>query len=246
MSDTNQLRQAVALMLDVMPNSPIFSAVQVNALIVDKECAATKPLNWESPIAWLVAGLVLTQEQVNSIRRLVDSATSQGNGQCPHDGRPACSGCLHTGMCHATAVRLDTSQIEQAVNTSPEPVQEPAKHAHVAPEGEQPAAAELAAGVLHCARCGLHVSLVRKAYEQAKAEGCPNGCGPLWSMTWEQHAKRLESMVASLQEDAERYRCLRPESFVRPLNVVDRNLNPLNDEELDGAVDAERWKGGRS
>lgn len=109
MSDTTQLRQAVKLMLDVMPNSPIFSAVQVNDLIVDME------------------------------------------GSAANDGRG----------------------------------------------GEH----NLAPGVLHCAKCGLHASLIGKAYGQAKEEGCPNGCGPLWPLTWEQHVQRLEARVSELETE---------------------------------------------
>ncbi|MBW9334619.1 hypothetical protein FEE59_13975 [Herbaspirillum sp. RU 5E] len=144
MSDTNQLRQAVALMLDVMPHSPIFSAVQVNDLIVDMERAASRLQDWESPIAGLVAGVVLTQEQVDSNRRLVDSAANDG------------------------------------------------RHRESSP----------ATGVLHCAKCGLHATLIAKAYQQAKDGGCPNGCGPLWPLTWEQHVQKLEARITELEAKA--------------------------------------------
>jgi hypothetical protein len=143
MSNTTQLRQAVKLMLDVMPNSPIFSAVQVNDLIVDMEGAAANPRDFAPSIAGLVAGVVLTQEQVDSILRLTDSVAN--------DGRP-----------------------EQR---------------------------DLATGVLHCAKCGLHATLIGRAYRQAKEEGCPNGCGPLWPMTWEQHAKKLEAQISRLENN---------------------------------------------
>ncbi|MCI1005237.1 hypothetical protein [Herbaspirillum sp. C7C8] len=141
MNDTTQLRQAVKLMLDVMPNSPIFSAVQVDALICDLDRLADKPQASESSIAGLVAGVVLTQEQVDSIRRLVDSAANDGG----HEGR------------------------------------------------------NLAPGVLHCAKCGLHATLIGKAYQQAKEEGCPNGCGPLWPLTWEQHTQKLGAQISELE-----------------------------------------------
>lgn len=131
------------LMLDVMPNSPIFSAVQVNDLIVDLEGAAAKPLDLESPLTGLVAGVVLTQEQVNSIGRLVGSAANDG------------------------------------------------RHREI----------RLATGVLHCAKCGLHATLIGKAYAQAKEDGCPNGCGPLWPLAWEQHAEKLEARVSELETE---------------------------------------------
>ena len=141
MRDTNQLRQAVKLMLDVMPNSPIFSAVQVDALICDLDRVADEPQASGSSIAGLVAGVVLTQEQVDSILRLTDSASNDGR----HKGR------------------------------------------------------DLSTGVLHCAKCGLHATLIGRAYRQAKDEGCPNGCGPLWPLTWEQHTEKLEAHISELE-----------------------------------------------
>jgi len=77
MSNIPQLRQAVKLMLDVMPNSPIFSAIQVNDLIADLEGTNNKPQALESSNTDLVAGVVLTQEQVDSMRRLNDRAEQQ-------------------------------------------------------------------------------------------------------------------------------------------------------------------------
>lgn len=146
MSDTTQLRQAVKLMLEVMPNSPIFSAVQVDALICDLDRVADEPQASGSSIAGLVAGVVLTQEQVDSILRLTDSASSDGR----HERR------------------------------------------------------DLATGVLHCAKCGLHATLIGRAYRQAKEEGCPNGCGPLWPLTWEQHVQKLEARISELETDLKR------------------------------------------
>jgi hypothetical protein len=144
MTNIPQLRQAVALMLEVMPTSPIFSAVQVNDLIVDLEGAAAKSLDPESPLIGLVADVALTQEQVNSILLLTGSAVNDGG----HERR------------------------------------------------------RLATGVLHCAKCGLHATLIGKAYAQAKEDGCPNGCGPLWPLTWEQHVQKLEARITELQTEA--------------------------------------------
>jgi hypothetical protein len=51
-------------------------------------------------------------------------------------------------------------------------------------------------GVMHCARCNLR--LVRKNLYvnsgtigpgDSNTELCPNGCGPLWPVTWEQEAR---------------------------------------------------------
>ncbi len=93
-----------------------------------------------------MAGVVLTQEQVDSILRLTDSVAN--------DGRP-----------------------EQR---------------------------DLATGVLHCAKCGLHAALIGRAYRQAKDEGCPNGCGPLWPLTWEQHTEKLEARIGELETELKR------------------------------------------
>nr|WP_198983031.1 hypothetical protein [Herbaspirillum sp. ASV7] len=154
MSNIPQLRQAVKLMLDVMPNSPIFSAIQVNDLIVDLEGAAAKPQDLESSIAGLVAGVVLTQEQVDIILRLTDSASNDGS----HEER------------------------------------------------------NLATGVLHCAKCGLHAALIGRACQQAKEEGCPNGCGPLWPMTWEQHVQKLETINKEMEFELEAMQACQPQN----------------------------------
>jgi hypothetical protein len=58
------------------------------------------------------------------------------------------------------------------------------------------AAKILAPGVMHCARCKF--KLIRNTLNMgsgtvtagdSKTEPCPNGCGPLWPVTWEQEAR---------------------------------------------------------
>ena len=65
----------------------------------------------------------------------------------------------------------------------------------------------LVPGTLECAKCKFH--LVRaNLYVQSgtigpgdsKTEPCPNGCGPLWPVTWEQQAKYLAERCGVFQE----------------------------------------------
>lgn len=55
----------------------------------------------------------------------------------------------------------------------------------------------LVPGVMHCAKCGF--DLLRQTLYAAsgtigagtsETEPCPNGCGPLWPVTWEQEARK--------------------------------------------------------
>lgn len=71
---------------------------------------------------------------------------------------------------------------------------------------EQHGEARFVPGVMHCAKCNFR--LVRTNFYAAngaisagdnKTEPCPNGCGPLWPVTWEQEARecwaRLEELA---------------------------------------------------
>ena len=56
--------------------------------------------------------------------------------------------------------------------------------------------AELVPGVMHCAKCKFQLNRVTLCVSDGnayagnnKTEPCPNGCGPLWPVTWEQEAK---------------------------------------------------------
>ena len=55
----------------------------------------------------------------------------------------------------------------------------------------------------------------------------------------------FDAVLAQSNLDAERYRFLRPASFVRQLNVVDGDLMPLNGDDLDNAIDAIRTEIGK-
>lgn len=69
----------------------------------------------------------------------------------------------------------------------------------------------LVPGKMHCARCKF--SLLRKTlYVQSgtvgaggsETEPCPNGCGPLWPMTWEQEARDCYQLMDGLFERAKK------------------------------------------
>jgi len=54
----------------------------------------------------------------------------------------------------------------------------------------------LVPGVMHCAKCNFslnRINLYTKSGTMGagdtKTEPCPNGCGPLWPVTWEQEAR---------------------------------------------------------
>lgn len=69
---------------------------------------------------------------------------------------------------------------------------------------------DLVPGVMHCAKCKFQLNRVTVCVSDgntyagdSKTEPCPNGCGPLWPVTWEQEArsgwKALEEMHDRLQ-----------------------------------------------
>lgn len=85
-------------------------------------------------------------------------------------------------------------------------------------------------GVMHCAKCkfrlmrtNLHAADGKFCAGDNKTEPCPNGCGPLWPVTWEQEARecwaRLEKLAATPATEAviatdgrgERHRLTDPE-----------------------------------
>jgi hypothetical protein len=68
---------------------------------------------------------------------------------------------------------------------------------------------DLVPGKMHCARCKF--SLIRKnLYVNSgtvgagsnETEPCPNGCGPLWPVTWEQEAREGYEFIEKLFERA--------------------------------------------
>lgn len=72
-------------------------------------------------------------------------------------------------------------------------------------------AARLVPGVMRCAKCNFVVNRVSLNVRSgtitagdSKTEPCPNGCGPLWPVTWEQDARecmqRLEAAHDRIRE----------------------------------------------
>ena len=82
--------------------------------------------------------------------------------------------------------------------------------AQAAPAGANVRRSDLVPGVMHCAKCKFQLNRVTLCVSDGnayagdnKTEPCPNGCGPLWPVTWEQEArncwKALEEMHERLQ-----------------------------------------------
>ena len=75
----------------------------------------------------------------------------------------------------------------------------------------RPQRADVVPGVVHCARCDFR--LVRKTLYMlsgtvgagdSDTEPCPNGCGPLWPVTWEQEAREGYKLADDLFDRAKR------------------------------------------
>lgn len=83
----------------------------------------------------------------------------------------------------------ETIALDPAVSTKAQRLVEQGKLAAGATYGYVP-------GVMHCIRCKFQLNRITlnvadgNAYAgDNKTEPCPNGCGPLWPMTWEQEAR---------------------------------------------------------
>lgn len=69
----------------------------------------------------------------------------------------------------------------------------------------------LVPGVVYCARCkfrltrvNLNVNVGTVTAGNSDTEPCPNGCGPLWPVTWEQEAREGYKLAEDLFERAKR------------------------------------------
>lgn len=80
-----------------------------------------------------------------------------------------------------------------------------------APAAAEPAAnaSNLVPGQMHCARCKfqltrtiLYLGNGAVGAGDSKTERCPNGCGPLWPVTWEQAARDAWATCETLFERA--------------------------------------------
>ena len=90
-------------------------------------------------------------------------------------------------------------------------------------------AADLVPGVMHCAKCkfklirsNLNVRAGTITAGDSKTEPCPNGCGPLWPVTWEQEARAAyattEDLFNQLQAAEAKYNELAATHAQVPLN----------------------------
>lgn len=82
------------------------------------------------------------------------------------------------------------------------------------------AASQFVPGVMYCAKCSfvlhrmnLHALSGNVSAGDNKTEPCPNGCGPLWPMTWRKQAEELQERleeqlahIATLQRSADEMR----------------------------------------
>lgn len=80
--------------------------------------------------------------------------------------------------------------------------------------------AAIVPGVMHCAKCNfqlvrvsLNVAIDTVIAGDNRTEPCPNRCGPLWPMTWDQRARELEEIsggylerLAAKEQECERLR----------------------------------------
>jgi len=86
-------------------------------------------------------------------------------------------------------------------------------------------------GVMRCARCNLVLTRVNLYVGDGTAgpggnetERCPNGCGPLWPMTWEQWARDAVAASERLFEEARKLRDALKMAYGHLWHV---NLEPL-------------------
>jgi hypothetical protein len=68
---------------------------------------------------------------------------------------------------------------------------------------------DIVPGVMHCAKCKFEITRITLAVNIGAAiagdnqsEPCPNGCGPLWPVTWEQAARKAWAVSEQLVERA--------------------------------------------
>ena len=66
---------------------------------------------------------------------------------------------------------------------------------------------DLVPGVMHCAKCKFQLNRITLCVSDGNAyagnnetEPCPNGCGPLWPVTWEQEARNCWKALEEMHE----------------------------------------------
>ncbi|MBV8060796.1 MAG: hypothetical protein JO253_04640 [Alphaproteobacteria bacterium] len=117
---------------------------------------------------------------------------------------------IQRGYSHNDGIRMDEFDLQHVVREVRAALaSQPAKPAEVGGVASDGKRSDLVPGKMHCARCAF--SLLRNKLNLAdgevyagtnETERCPNGCGPLWPMTWEQEARDGYKLMEELFERA--------------------------------------------
>lgn len=128
--------------------------------------------------------------------------------------RQACHCPEHGSWIHADDVKRLVREIDVALNGE-EGAAEQASLCDVAGQlkrvardrgcpvlSEAPTRPSLVPGVMRCAKCNLRLIRTNLCISSGKVtaggndpEGCPNGCGPLWPVTWEEDARSAQQLL---------------------------------------------------
>lgn len=91
----------------------------------------------------------------------------------------------------------------------------------------------LVPGVLHCAKCSfqltktnLYMASGTTGPGDIKTEPCPNGCGPLCPVTWEQWSREIGVQLDRYFDEAKEMKAKLSKPVVLPLKSSDAELNP--------------------
>ncbi len=108
---------------------------------------------------------------------------------------------------------------------------------------------DLAPGVMRCARCkfrlhriNLNVNVGTVTAGDNKTEPCPNGCGPLWPVTWKEEAEEAMAVAEGLCD-----RAVAAEKELADLRerLGPRAAQPLKAEQAKDAAEDARLRIGR-
>lgn len=122
---------------------------------------------------------------------------------------------------------------------------------------------DLVPGVMRCAKCefqlyrtNLNMGAGTVTAGNSNTEPCPNGCGPLWPVTWKQWAEQLQDSAERLAierndllADAKRWRYMRPGMLKTMMNrqsafVDGQGRLVTSADDLDAAIDEAIAKAG--
>lgn len=105
----------------------------------------------------------------------------------------------------------------------------------------------LVPGTMHCARCkfvlhrtNLYMGDGTTGPGTNETEPCPNGCGPLWPMTWEQYARDAVATSERFWEEAQKLRDAVQLAYGHLWNVNEEPAAPIPVRTADQAAIAAR------